>query len=84
MHSPYIHIHICTYTHMQAHRATKTEKGRERYQPKSNIPLRLLLFLGNFHVNGKIENVNKSLFFKPEGRFYLYPQIPVYSMRAVN
>lgn len=29
------------------------------------VPPGLLLFVGNFHVNGKIENVNKSCFSNP-------------------
>lgn len=81
-HTQYMRKHV--HTHTQTHRTMKNEKGREKYELKSNALPGLLLLLGNFHANGKIENVNKILFLTPEGRFYLYPQIPVYSVRAVN
>lgn len=82
----HIHAHTYTQSHTYActHGSTKNAKGGEIYELKRNVLQGLLLSLGNFHVNGKIENVNKSLLFTPDEIFYLYRQIPVYSVRAVN
>ena len=57
------HTCTCTHTQRQTHRTMKNEKGRERYELKSNVLPGLLLLLSNFHADGKTENVSKILFF---------------------
>jgi hypothetical protein len=70
------HPHMDTRTHIcMDTQQLKNEKRRQRLKLQIHVPLGSLpLFFGNFHVSGKIENENKSLFLEPEGRFYLYPK----------